>query len=280
MTASTTTASSFWTSPSGFLCLREARRGLRLGVEDRAKGLSVRGPVRLAPVRVPGTMPRTYLGAGRPPRLNPGGKCGMETGTDLVAPGRVVVVTGAASGIGFGLAERFAAEGMRVVMADVEEPALVEAAQVLRADGAEVLRVPTDVSRADHVEALRDRTLSTFGAVHVVCNNAGVGGAPNPVSGTGLVTRSRCGRPAAGTGESPMRPRSPDGTSHPGGPGEETGSSAAWFRQPRGRAGSCAQCDRARDSASGPVALTPSSPDDALLWSRPLTWPRTWSDSR
>lgn len=105
----------------------------------------------------------------------------METGTDLVAPGRVAVVTGAASGIGFGLAERFAAEGMRVVMADVEEPALAEAAQVLGSRGAEVLPVPTDVSRADHVDALRDRTLSTFGAVHVVCNNAGVGGAPNPV---------------------------------------------------------------------------------------------------
>ena len=105
----------------------------------------------------------------------------MDTGIDLVAPGRVAVVTGAASGIGFGLAERFAAEGMRVVMADVEEPALAEAAQLLGGRGAEVLPVPTDVSRADHVDALRDRTLSTFGAVHVVCNNAGVGGAPNPV---------------------------------------------------------------------------------------------------
>ena len=105
----------------------------------------------------------------------------MESGADLVAPGRVAVVTGAASGIGFGLSERFAAEGMRVAMADVEEPALAEAAQLLQARGGEVLPIPTDVSRADDVDALRDRTLAAFGAVHVVCNNAGVGGAPNPV---------------------------------------------------------------------------------------------------
>jgi NAD(P)-dependent dehydrogenase (short-subunit alcohol dehydrogenase family) len=105
----------------------------------------------------------------------------MDGSADLVAPGRVAVVTGAASGIGFGLSERFAGEGMRVVMADVEEPALSEAAQTLAARGAEVLPVPTDVASAAQVEALCGRTLSAFGAVHVVCNNAGVGGAPNPV---------------------------------------------------------------------------------------------------
>jgi NAD(P)-dependent dehydrogenase (short-subunit alcohol dehydrogenase family) len=95
--------------------------------------------------------------------------------------GRVAVVTGAASGIGFGLSERFAAEGMRVVMADVEEPALAEASELLLSRGAEVLPVVTDVSSGDQVDALRDRALAAFGAVHVLCNNAGVGPPARPV---------------------------------------------------------------------------------------------------
>ncbi len=98
----------------------------------------------------------------------------MQQRTELVSPGRVAVVTGAASGIGLGLSERFASEGMRVVMADIEEPALAEAAEVLIGRGAEVLPVPTDVASSEQVDALRDRTLQAFGAVHVVCNNAGV----------------------------------------------------------------------------------------------------------
>jgi NAD(P)-dependent dehydrogenase (short-subunit alcohol dehydrogenase family) len=105
----------------------------------------------------------------------------MEGRVDVVAPGRVAVVTGAASGIGFALSERFAAEGMRVVMADIEEPALAEAADLLAGRGAEVLPVPTDVARDDQVDALRDRALEAFGAVHVVCNNAGVSGTGRPV---------------------------------------------------------------------------------------------------
>ncbi len=95
---------------------------------------------------------------------------------DPIAPGRVAVVTGAASGIGLGLAERFAAEGMHVVMADVEEPALTKAVATLAEAGASVLGVATDVASLAAVEALRDSALSAFGAVHVVCNNAGVGG--------------------------------------------------------------------------------------------------------
>jgi NAD(P)-dependent dehydrogenase (short-subunit alcohol dehydrogenase family) len=94
----------------------------------------------------------------------------------VIEPGRVAVVTGAASGIGFGLSERLAAEGMKVVMADVEEPALAEATEQLLDRGAEVLPVVTDVSRAGSVDALRDRALAAFGAVHLVCNNAGVSG--------------------------------------------------------------------------------------------------------
>ena len=94
----------------------------------------------------------------------------------LVAPGKVAVVTGAASGIGLGLSERFAAEGMHVVMADVEEPALSKAASALAGNGASVLPVLTDVADRAAVDALRDSAVAAFGAVHVVCNNAGVGG--------------------------------------------------------------------------------------------------------
>jgi NAD(P)-dependent dehydrogenase (short-subunit alcohol dehydrogenase family) len=88
--------------------------------------------------------------------------------------GRVAVVTGAASGIGRALAERCAAEGMRVVLADVETAALEELARELAKQGGEALAVPTDVSRADDVSALAERALEAFGAVHLLCNNAGV----------------------------------------------------------------------------------------------------------
>ena len=87
---------------------------------------------------------------------------------------RVAVVTGAASGIGRAMVERFAAEGMKVVLADVEEGALSRAEQELQDRGATTLSVVTDVSKADQVEALAQKTLDAFGAVHVVCNNAGV----------------------------------------------------------------------------------------------------------
>jgi len=93
----------------------------------------------------------------------------------------VAVITGAASGIGLGLSRRFAAEGMSVVMADVEEPALGEAAASLEQAGARVLPVVTDVSSADAVGRLRDAALAAFGGVHVVCNNAGVGGPHGPL---------------------------------------------------------------------------------------------------
>jgi len=88
--------------------------------------------------------------------------------------GRVAVVTGGASGIGFAMAERFAGEGMKVVLADIQADALEEAEGKLRDGGAEVLAVETDVAQPAAVEHLRDRALDAFGAVHVVCNNAGV----------------------------------------------------------------------------------------------------------
>ena len=87
---------------------------------------------------------------------------------------KVAVITGAASGIGRGLAERFAAESMKVVLADVEAEALAELETDLKSKGADVLAVKTDVSNAAEVENLAVQTLDAFGAVHILCNNAGV----------------------------------------------------------------------------------------------------------
>lgn len=89
---------------------------------------------------------------------------------------RVAVVTGGASGIGLGMARAFAAEGMKLVLADIESGALESAVEQLRGEGARAIGVECDVSKLASLEALRDRTLSEFGAVHVLCNNAGVGG--------------------------------------------------------------------------------------------------------
>jgi len=87
---------------------------------------------------------------------------------------QVAVVTGAASGIGRALVDRFAAEGMKIVLADIEVGALAKAKSELEAMGAEVLAVATDVSKPEEIEALAAKTLAAFGAVHLVCNNAGV----------------------------------------------------------------------------------------------------------
>ncbi len=88
--------------------------------------------------------------------------------------GRVAVVTGAASGIGRGLARHAAREGMHVVLADVEPEALDEAAAEVAQLGAETLAVRTDVSREADVQALAAAAYEHFGAVHLLCNNAGV----------------------------------------------------------------------------------------------------------
>jgi len=87
---------------------------------------------------------------------------------------KVAVITGAASGIGRSLAEAAVREGMKVVIADVEETALTQTEKALRAAGATVLAVRTDVSKVEEVEALARRTLDTFGGIHLLCNNAGV----------------------------------------------------------------------------------------------------------
>jgi NAD(P)-dependent dehydrogenase (short-subunit alcohol dehydrogenase family) len=89
--------------------------------------------------------------------------------------GRVAVITGAASGIGRAIAGHCARQGMQLALADVEENALMQAAQELETEGATVLAVPTDVSRFAEVEALAEQTYEHFGAVHLLCNNAGVG---------------------------------------------------------------------------------------------------------
>jgi len=88
---------------------------------------------------------------------------------------KVAVITGAASGIGRALAERCAQEGMKVVLADVEESALQKAETEMKAAGSTVLAVVTDVSNAGDMEVLGRKTLDTFGSVHLLCNNAGVG---------------------------------------------------------------------------------------------------------
>jgi NAD(P)-dependent dehydrogenase (short-subunit alcohol dehydrogenase family) len=94
---------------------------------------------------------------------------------------KVAVITGAASGIGRGLAERCAQEGMKVVLADVEVEALTRIEASMKASGATALAVRTDVSQARDVEAMAQKTLDAFGAVHLLCNNAGVAGTAAPV---------------------------------------------------------------------------------------------------
>jgi NAD(P)-dependent dehydrogenase (short-subunit alcohol dehydrogenase family) len=88
--------------------------------------------------------------------------------------GRVAVVTGAAGGIGRALAKCFAAAGMKVVLAGVNEERIRKVVSEFEDSGAQVLGVKTDVSRAEEVEALAAKTLEAFGEVHVLCNNAGV----------------------------------------------------------------------------------------------------------
>jgi NAD(P)-dependent dehydrogenase (short-subunit alcohol dehydrogenase family) len=98
--------------------------------------------------------------------------------------GRVAVVTGGASGIGRGMAEAFLERGMKLVLADVETGPLAETVAEL-AERGEVVGFECDVSKSESVEKLRDEALSHFGAVHVLCNNAGVGG-----SGGGAIWES------------------------------------------------------------------------------------------
>lgn len=87
---------------------------------------------------------------------------------------KVAVVTGAASGIGRAMAQRCASEGMRLALADIEPEPLSQFAGELRAAGARVVSERVDVSKPEDLETLADRAYGEFGAVHLVCNNAGI----------------------------------------------------------------------------------------------------------
>ena len=89
--------------------------------------------------------------------------------------GRVAVVTGAGSGMGLGMARAFAADGMKLVLADVDTAALDAAVAGFAAAGTEAIGVKTDVSKLEQVEALAQAALDRFGAIHVAANNAGIG---------------------------------------------------------------------------------------------------------
>ena len=89
--------------------------------------------------------------------------------------GRVAVITGGASGIGRGMARAFAADGMKLMIADMDEAMMAEAVAEFTEQGVEVASTRCDVSKLEDVEALADTTIKRFGAVHVLCNNAGVG---------------------------------------------------------------------------------------------------------
>jgi NAD(P)-dependent dehydrogenase (short-subunit alcohol dehydrogenase family) len=94
--------------------------------------------------------------------------------------GKIAVVTGAGSGIGFSLANALANAGCSIVLADVQQDALERATSKIGELGVDTLAVRTDVSKVDQVEALAEATIDRFGAVHVVCNNAGVAGGGDP----------------------------------------------------------------------------------------------------
>ena len=90
---------------------------------------------------------------------------------------KVAVITGGASGIGKAMAEKFAAEGMKLVLADVEQKALDGVVESFKANGVDVIGVCTDVSKEADVQNLSAETKKAFGTAHLVCNNAGVGAA-------------------------------------------------------------------------------------------------------
>jgi NAD(P)-dependent dehydrogenase (short-subunit alcohol dehydrogenase family) len=102
---------------------------------------------------------------------------------------KVVVVTGAASGIGAAMARRFAAAGARIVLADIDEVRLRSTEAQLAEGGADVLPVVADIALEEGFDHLVQRTLERYGAAHVLCNNAGVVGVGDPWKGPMSVWR-------------------------------------------------------------------------------------------
>ena len=91
--------------------------------------------------------------------------------------GKTAFVTGAASGIGLGIATALAQAGVKVMLCDIEEAALLSAVEGLKRTNADVEGVKADVSLKDELKAAAEATLARFGKVHILVNNAGVGGA-------------------------------------------------------------------------------------------------------
>ncbi|MET3523077.1 SDR family NAD(P)-dependent oxidoreductase [Mesorhizobium abyssinicae] len=102
----------------------------------------------------------------------------FQSALPALASGNVAVITGAASGIGLAAAKRFAAMGMKIVLADIGGPRLDEASRAVAAIGGDVLAVATDVSAADEVDRLAETAQGAFGDVSLLMNNAGVGNNP------------------------------------------------------------------------------------------------------
>ena len=103
--------------------------------------------------------------------------------------GKTAVVTGAASGMGLAFARRFAAEGMNVVLADIEQDALDAQVQLLEQEERSVLGVTVNTMRRETLERLRDETIERFGNVHILCNNAGVASMEDAGAGMGRQMR-------------------------------------------------------------------------------------------
>lgn len=98
--------------------------------------------------------------------------------------GKVAVISGGAEGIGFSIAKSVAREGMKVVLGDIDATQLEVARKALEEQGAEVLAVEMDVAKIGDWQDLAEQTISRFGAVHMLVNNAGVGGIPGSIERT------------------------------------------------------------------------------------------------